>query len=957
MARGYRLGLAVIASLSIAFTPVAPFAHDAEASGPAHERGAPVVVPIGTDADDDGLPDALEPSVGTDPANPDTDGDGIRDGGDPDIIAAAVTALPAASLGRGAAGLRRAIFARLDGIQRQILAGRIDQAIVELGNLRLRLDGCPPQADHDDWIVACADQVRVRELLDLVRANRVTIGIDPAIPLPLPSLPGLDHGPSRPVAVAVAPDGTAEMFVEDEVQFHPADQAALATLLARYGGVVLRDDTPFLAQGVTPDPNLPASSGWYLVRVDPARSALDDLAANFERGGMRGNWTFSSASAARTAALIARETSLDLAPNFLADLAECTVCEHPIPGGNLDAATFWWMNEDDDLTKPGIQGLSIGVAHAWDYLRYQGYPPMATPYVPVTLAVVDSGFDLDPVTGVGNTDYAPNPPAQLDMVDHDWTAGGVGGGFSNCASGCWHGQLTFGVSLARPRNHFGIAGTSGGLAKPLLVRVEADLDTIARGVRNAVLSGADVSSISIAADCGYWCRHYGGGNEVKDAVELARLSNRIVVASGANQGKDISNDDYIPCKLNGVVCVGAIDRDGNAQSYSNWGSVVDIFAPAGMIAEMNPNSQPTYPFWDATNWEIFHGTSASAPFVAGVVALMKMLDHDLGYDSVRNLLWDTARPSTDPKVAPVGYIDAYAAVNAVTPNRYPTVAITSPMGNAVPYGAVQFRATVNDPEWSGPYANQFPVSVMFASSRDGVICTVSGVSTSLGCPELHSLTVGSHVISAAATDAFGVTATTRMTITVVNTPPLAKITYPPAGSTYFSSQQVNLRGFAFDPDGPIPPASLVWTSSIDGIVASGTNAWVNLSAGSHTITLTAADEMGAKGSDSIGLTIVAGAGYPTAKITKPATSPALVGFGDPITLEGVAVDPEDGPLPASAFSWSDSLDGPLGVGNPITVMLSGHRCSNISHTVTLTVRDSDGHQVSNSIEVSVLSLC
>ena len=147
MARGYRLGLAVIASLSITFTPVAPVAPDAQAGGPARERGAPVVVPSGTDADDDGLPDALEPSVGTDPANPDTDGDGIRDGGDPDIVAAAVNALPAVSLGPGAAGLRTTIRARLAGIQRQILAGRIDTAIVELGNLRLRLDGCPPQAD------------------------------------------------------------------------------------------------------------------------------------------------------------------------------------------------------------------------------------------------------------------------------------------------------------------------------------------------------------------------------------------------------------------------------------------------------------------------------------------------------------------------------------------------------------------------------------------------------------------------------------------------------------------------------------------------------------------------------------------------------------------------------------------------------------------------------------------
>jgi len=32
----------------------------------------------------DGIPDAVEPALGTDPLNPDSDGDGVQDGADPE---------------------------------------------------------------------------------------------------------------------------------------------------------------------------------------------------------------------------------------------------------------------------------------------------------------------------------------------------------------------------------------------------------------------------------------------------------------------------------------------------------------------------------------------------------------------------------------------------------------------------------------------------------------------------------------------------------------------------------------------------------------------------------------------------------------------------------------------------------------------------------------------------------
>lgn len=196
--------------------------------------------------------------------------------------------------------------------------------------------------------------------------------IDPAVQPSRPSLPGLDGGPPRPVGVVVGPDGQRDEFVANEVVLRPHSPAASQAFLDRYGGVVLRDGRPLLLPGKSAA--AATSSGWYLVRVDPARSALDDLAANMQTGGSRGQHLFSSQPAARLAALLAREkqTGRQLVPNFL--LQPSTVSEHPDgSGGFLNAEDWWWMSEDDDPNTPGEQGRSIGVIHiersALDALR------------------------------------------------------------------------------------------------------------------------------------------------------------------------------------------------------------------------------------------------------------------------------------------------------------------------------------------------------------------------------------------------------------------------------------------------------------------------------------------------------------------------------------------------------------------------------------------------------------
>ncbi len=126
-----------------------------------------------SDRDGDGLSDLEEAELGTDPDFPDTDGDGIPDGSDPDSLAAVVVALPLGVFSnRGdPMGQRNAILSRLEEIESLILAGDTAGAIRALNNLRRRVDGCGALADRDDWIIDCASQLEVRAVIDLLIRN------------------------------------------------------------------------------------------------------------------------------------------------------------------------------------------------------------------------------------------------------------------------------------------------------------------------------------------------------------------------------------------------------------------------------------------------------------------------------------------------------------------------------------------------------------------------------------------------------------------------------------------------------------------------------------------------------------------------------------------------------------------------------------------------------------------
>lgn len=87
--------------------------------------------------------------------------------------------------------------------------------------------------------------------------------------------------------------------------------------------------------------------------------------------------------------------------------------------------------------------------------------------------------------------------------------------------------------------------------------------------------------------------------------------------------------------------------------------------------------------------------------------------------------------------------------------------------------------------------------------------------------------------------------------------PTATITGPATGSTYTSGQRIEFRGMAADDeDGMLGDDALVWTSSRDGAIGTGSTFDYNgLSVGSHDVTLTATDSDGLQGTEQITVTV------------------------------------------------------------------------------------------------------
>ena len=143
-----------------------------------------------------------------------------------------------------------------------------------------------------------------------------------------------------------------------------------------------------------------------------------------------------------------------------------------------------------------------------------------------------------------------------------------------------------------------------------------------------------------------------------------------------------------------------------------------------------------------------------------------------------------------------------------------------------------------------------------------------------------------------------------------------------------------------DSDGTI--VSYMWSDS-GGQIATGVSPTVTLAVGTHPITLTVEDDGGKIDTDSVTITVQA---PPTAEAGPDQTVVDTDGSGDEVvTLDGSGSTDDDGTI--VSYMWSDS-GGQIATGVSPTVTLAVG-----THSITLTVTDSDSLTDTDSVTVTV----
>ncbi|MFI8087266.1 S8 family peptidase [Streptomyces sp. NPDC086080] len=204
----------------------------------------------------------------------------------------------------------------------------------------------------------------------------------------------------------------------------------------------------------------------------------------------------------------------------------------------------------------------------------------------VTAYVIDTGVRIT------HSDFGGRASYGYDAVDNDNTA----------QDGHGHGTHVAGT----------VAGGSYGVAKKAKVVGVRVLNNSGSGTTAQVVAGIDwVAQNAVKPAVANMSLGGGADSALDTAVRNAIASGVTFVVAAGNESTNANTKS--PARVTEAITVGATTSSDARASYSNYGSVLDLFAPGSSITSAWRTSDT------ATN--TISGTSMASPHVAGAAAL------------------------------------------------------------------------------------------------------------------------------------------------------------------------------------------------------------------------------------------------------------------------------------------------------------------------------------------------
>ncbi len=293
------------------------------------------------------------------------------------------------------------------------------------------------------------------------------------------------------------------------------------------------------------------------------------------------------------------------------------------------------------------------------------------------------------------------------------------------------------------------------------------------------------------------------------------------------------------------ITVTVTDSAGNTATDNKSYEVLDF-----LIQHMSPqNNESQEEFYDA--WFDVNIAGGTAPYTylweSDIDGILSNTNSTI--DTTNSVVKDnlslgihaitvTITDSTNASISQTNYFQ-------ITPFTPIDASINSPANNTSVQQGEDISFTINYPR------GVWPFTYSWTSNLDGEINTEKDFN-------INKLSVGSHTITITVTDAKGNIGSDTINLTITPPVPLISTINSPVNNSVFRRIDETV-GMLSTVTGGVIPYTYSWTSNIDGSLSLD-NAFSknNLSLGSHLITFTVTDAVGASHSDSVNIVINGG---------------------------------------------------------------------------------------------------